>query len=315
MSKFLVLEFGSKSLKIHRRTSAGQFEKANVPWALGHEVYREGRISAATRQRVTKVLGRLVAMGFRKEGMLAIATGAVRDAPDREDFLGFLNEQLKLRVRILSGREEASLLAQGYLEASGDRPALVIDIGGGSLEMVLLGTDLTALRDSLPLGAIRLHYLGAEGADWNYGLVADYIDSTLREAPTARLPIIHGTGGPVKAISKVLKKRDMSLSDLILLEEITRRDGPPAELTAERRPIFLPGVMVMRRLLESGLSERLNYLTIPIGRIFLQRFLGQTREGLTDSMNARLLRDIRITKLHHGPAGTPESRPAGEGKG
>src|SRR6185369_2408261 len=141
----------------------------------------------------------------------------------------------------------------------------------------LLGTDLTALRDSLPLGAIRLHYLGAEGANWNYGLVADYIESTLREAPTARLPMIHGTGGPVKAISKVLKKRDMSLSDLIFLEEITRRDGPPAELTAERRPIFLPGVMVMRRLLESGLSERLNYLTIPIGRIFLQRFLGQTR--------------------------------------
>src|SRR5213593_93925 len=82
-SRFLVLEFGSKSLKVHRKSSRGDFQKVNVPWRLGHDVYKEGRISLETRQQIAVVIRGLVKKGFEREGMLAIATGAVRDAPDR----------------------------------------------------------------------------------------------------------------------------------------------------------------------------------------------------------------------------------------
>jgi len=300
MSKFLVLEFGSKSLKIHRRSRSGAFQKANVPWTLGHEVYRDGRISAECRRRVAQVIRRLSAKGFRREGMLAIATGAVRDAPDREEFLRFMREEAKVALRLLSGREEASLLAQGFLTACGDRPALVIDIGGGSLEMAYLGPERTVLRDSLPLGAIRAHYLGAEpSGGWNAGLVAELIDGVLREAAMVHVPVVHGTGGPLKAIAKLLGRPRVDLAAIAALEEQVLRDGPPPGLSAERSMIFLPGVMVLRRMLLHCRAEALNYISIPIGRIFLERFLGQTHEGLTDTMNARLLQNIRLTRLHH----------------
>ncbi len=299
MSNFLVLELGSKSLKVHRKTTSGRFEKVSVPWSLGHEVYREGNVSPASRQRITEVIQRLESRGFRKEGMLAIGTGAVRDAQDRDSFSSFLKDRLKIGVRILSGREEASLLAQGFLAVSKARPALVLDIGGGSLEMVYLDSDRTILRDSLPLGAIRLHYLGIENnANFNYPLIEDFIESVLGESSVIQLPIITGTGGPLKAISKVLGNPEISLSMLDSLEERVRREGPPDILSEQRRPIFLPGLMVMRRLLLHCRADQLVYRSIPIGRIFLERFLGQTRPELPDIDNARILKNIRITQLH-----------------
>ncbi|MGH9360971.1 MAG: Ppx/GppA phosphatase family protein [Thermoanaerobaculia bacterium] len=312
MSRFLVLEFGSKSLKVHRRSENGQFEKATIAWTLGHEVYRDGRISTSTRERVAKVLAALVARGFRREGMLAIATGAVRDAPDREEFIQFLRQEQKLGVRVLSGREEASLLAQGFLEASGERPALVADIGGGSLEMVYLGADRTALRDSLPLGAIRLHYLGAEpGGRFARPLVSEYIESTLREASVMEIPRIHATGGPVKAIARALGRDRLGRDDLLRLEEQVARDGPPDGLSVERRRIFLPGLMALRRLIEHCRAEYLHYLSIPIGRIFLERFLGQVREGLQTKLNVELLQGMRLTQLHCPEPARDAEREAG----
>ena len=299
MENFLVLEFGSKSLKIHRRGSSGEFHKVNFPWSLGHEVYREGSISNATRKRVREVIERLISRGFRKKGMIAITTGAVRDAPDREEFLSFLREEVKIAVRILSGREEASLLAQGFLEESQERPALIIDIGGGSLEMVYLASDRSVMRDSLPLGAIRLHYLGLEGeGNWNSTLVAETVENILGEASVIQAPRIFGTGGPVKAISFTLGDTTITRKGVRDLEERVMREGPPANLSPRRRPIFLPGVMVVGRLLEHCRAEELRYQRIPIGRMFLKRFLGQTRDHLSDTKNVDLLQKMRITDLY-----------------
>jgi exopolyphosphatase/pppGpp-phosphohydrolase len=298
MSNFLVLELGSKSLKIHRKTSSGGFEKVKVPWAVGHEVYRDGSISPASKELVSDVVRRLEGRGFRKEAMLAVATGAIRDAGDRDDFVAFLKDRVKIGVRVLSGREEASLLAQGFLQASRERPALIIDIGGGTLETVYLEANQTVLRDSLPLGAIRLHYLGLEeGGGFDFELVADQIEGILREASVVRVPEVNGTGGPVKAVSKVLGKKEMSLEELRALEERVRRDGPPRELSEERAPIFLPGLMAIRRFLEHCRGLRLRYLSIPVGRIFLERFLGRMSPELDDRANARLLSNIRITQI------------------
>ena len=316
MSKFLVLEFGSKSIKIHRRTSAGEFQKTNVHWSVGHEVYREGNISAASRRLVTKVIDALTRRGFSRRAMIVIATGAVRDAPDREEFLSFLRNDLKVEVRVLSGREEASLLAQGFLSKAIPRPSFGIDIGGGSLEMVFLDKDRTALRHSLPLGVIRLHYLGSEtrrssesppgaqsGRGFNHRIVADFIVENLREALLLKLSSLHGTGGPVKAVAKVLKDDTIRLGPLRELEERTLREGPPASLSEERQLIFLPGVMVLRRLLEHAEAESIVYQRIPIGQIFLERFLSSLHDGRDgehdDEHTMRKIQGIRITKLHY----------------
>jgi exopolyphosphatase/guanosine-5'-triphosphate,3'-diphosphate pyrophosphatase len=88
----------------------------------------------------------------------AVATSAVREATNRDDFLRRAWEEAGVKVDVVTGVEEARLIHLGVLQAVPvfDRRVLVMDIGGGSTEFVLgLGGDVLDAR-SLKLGAIRL---------------------------------------------------------------------------------------------------------------------------------------------------------------
>jgi exopolyphosphatase / guanosine-5'-triphosphate,3'-diphosphate pyrophosphatase len=88
----------------------------------------------------------------------AVATSAVREATNRNEFLIRAYEEAGVRVEVVSGLEEARLIHLGVLQAVPvfEQRVLVVDIGGGSTEFVLgLGSELLDAR-SLKLGAIRL---------------------------------------------------------------------------------------------------------------------------------------------------------------
>jgi exopolyphosphatase/guanosine-5'-triphosphate,3'-diphosphate pyrophosphatase len=91
------------------------------------------------------------------ERTLAVATSAVRDAENGEAFLGEVEWSYGFKTRLLSGDEEAELSFRG---ASTGRDVaqntLVIDIGGGSTELVVGGTVGLSFHDSLDMGGVRL---------------------------------------------------------------------------------------------------------------------------------------------------------------
>ena len=164
MPSAVVLELGSHSLKAHFvATEKGKPQTLRFPWSLGQEVYDNGRVSKRSLDEMQTAIATLTSQGFRREEFFAIGTGALRDAEHSALVAKRLGEGNGLSIRVLSGREEASLLAQGYLAGGGRMPALIADLGGGSLELVSLDPkDRTLLRESLPLGAVRLHNMGGE---------------------------------------------------------------------------------------------------------------------------------------------------------
>lgn len=87
-----------------------------------------------------------------------VATSAVRDATNGEDFLNRLQRQTGLHVRVLDGEEEARLSFRSALAHFdlGSGRAVVADIGGGSLELVMSVDGVVDRIASLPLGAVRL---------------------------------------------------------------------------------------------------------------------------------------------------------------
>ena len=90
--------------------------------------------------------------------VMAVATSAVREAANREDFLQRAREDAGVDVQVISGFEEARLIHLGVLQAvpAYDRRLLLIDIGGGSTEFLVgQGGDVLTAR-SVKLGAIRL---------------------------------------------------------------------------------------------------------------------------------------------------------------
>jgi exopolyphosphatase/guanosine-5'-triphosphate,3'-diphosphate pyrophosphatase len=110
-------------------------------------------------ERGVATLGRFrrVADTFGAE-LHAVATSAVREAENREDFLEAALVKANVKIEVISGVEEARLIHLGVLQAVPvfDQQVLVVDIGGGSTEFIVgRGEDVLAAR-SLKVGAIRL---------------------------------------------------------------------------------------------------------------------------------------------------------------
>ena len=120
---------------------------------LGEGVDERRKLLPLPIARVRNVLSdyrrELEALGA--ERTLCIATSAVRDAENGEAFLGEIEWSYGFATRLLTGEEEAALTLRGI--GAVEPGTLVVDIGGGSTELQIVGTDL---RVSLDIGCVRL---------------------------------------------------------------------------------------------------------------------------------------------------------------
>jgi len=117
---------------------------------LGEGVEARGRLLPLPIARVRNALSdyRRTAESLGTERILLVATSAVRDAENGEAFLGEIEWSYGFATRLLSGDEEAELTARGAGEL--DPGTLLVDLGGGSTELVL-----GDLHTSLPMGSVR----------------------------------------------------------------------------------------------------------------------------------------------------------------
>ena len=120
---------------------------------LGEGVDERRRLLPLPIARVRNVLSeyRRELESLGAERTLAIATSAVRDAENGEAFLGEIEWSYGFATRLLSGDEEAELTLRGLGAVAAG--TLVVDIGGGSTELQVAGTDV---RTSLDVGCVRM---------------------------------------------------------------------------------------------------------------------------------------------------------------
>src|SRR5262245_19044131 len=111
---------------------------------------------AAAFQTLAKF--RRVAETNKVDEIVAAATSATREAENGGDFIAEVARQTGIRIRVISGTEEARLihLAAGYGVDVGGNTAVVVDIGGGSVEITLGTATHLTLRKSFKTGVIRL---------------------------------------------------------------------------------------------------------------------------------------------------------------
>ncbi|MEW6668017.1 MAG: exopolyphosphatase [Thermodesulfobacteriota bacterium] len=143
----------------------------------------------------------------------AVATGVVRDALNAEPFLALIAERTGIRVRVISGEEEALLTGRGVLHAldAGPGALVIFDLGGGSTEFVFGRKGDLGVR-SLPLGAMLLtrRYLGADPPEpGEIRRLVEHVDAVLREHfPPAGADLrggwIAGTGGTVTTLAAMV---------------------------------------------------------------------------------------------------------------
>ncbi len=157
-----VIDIGTNSARLMVADVQGgrvsQVDRRSSVTRLGRGVDLSGRLSAEAIEDTCEAIGGYVA-AIRELGVErvdAIATSAVRDAANGSAFIAELRERFALGARVLDGEEEARLT---YLGATSEHvpkvPTLVVDIGGGSTELIVGSGEEIEFHTSLQAGVVR----------------------------------------------------------------------------------------------------------------------------------------------------------------
>jgi exopolyphosphatase/guanosine-5'-triphosphate,3'-diphosphate pyrophosphatase len=159
------IDVGSNSIHmvVAQVESDGRFrvlDRAKEMVRLGHRTLTNGRLSADAMNAGLRTLSAFRTLAER-QGVVrfkAVATSAVREARNGGDFIQRVKDEVGLRLTVIPGREEARLIFLGVRHAIDlrEQSALIVDVGGGSVELILTEDDKPAALHSLKIGVARL---------------------------------------------------------------------------------------------------------------------------------------------------------------
>jgi exopolyphosphatase / guanosine-5'-triphosphate,3'-diphosphate pyrophosphatase len=242
---------------------------------LGDGVDERGRLLPVPVARVRNVLSdyrrRLEALGA--ERTLAIATSAVRDADNGEAFLGEVEWSYGFTTQLLSGHDEAMLMFRGVTsERALTEGTVIVDVGGGSTELVAGGPDGVHWHDSLDVGSVRLterflHSDPPSSAEVDdavtavRALLAERVPDEIRTRTGSAVGVA-GTITSLAALALGLDDYDrervhgFQLSANALNDQLERLAGAPVAerrtmrpLDPDRAPVIVGGALVAREVL------------------------------------------------------------------
>ena len=220
---------------------------------LGEGVDERRKLLPLPIARVRNVLSEyrreLEALGA--ERTLCIATSAVRDAENGEAFLGEIEWSYGFATRLLTGEEEAALTLRGI--GAVEPGTLVVDIGGGSTELQIVGTNL---RVSLDIGCVRL----TERFGENVAAVRKHVRDLLPEARAERAVGVAGTVTTIAALDLGLDEygperiHGHGISSAAANEQLGRLAAMTVEARAEiiepgRAPVIVAGAAILAEIL------------------------------------------------------------------
>ncbi len=197
---------------------------------LGESVFRTGSVTEDAMKATCAVLARMANL-YRKldvVGVRAVATSAIRDTRNQREFLARASEAVGAGVEIISGREEGRLVHLGVESnwPQAEKRVLIIDIGGGSAEIIAAEHGRLLEAYSKPLGAVRLREAFLKDdppAPRQLHQMHEYIQAKL-DAPIRRL----GHTGWDRVIATSATAAAVASAVARAPRNEARRDGPPA---------------------------------------------------------------------------------------
>jgi exopolyphosphatase/guanosine-5'-triphosphate,3'-diphosphate pyrophosphatase len=250
---------------------------------LGRGLGDRGLFAPDRMKAAESVLAEFVALagahGVPAHAIKAIATSGARRAMNARTWFGRVRRKTGLRVEIISGEQEARLTWLGAMRGLhlGPGPRLVIDLGGGSTELVLGEGDNMVFRDSLALGSVRLTETFLTEEVYNPADLAKmkhHIDTQLSTLSLSTTPsYVVGVAGTVTSLTAMalgLKKFDAARIHGATLDRETLRKFETAfvntdaeqrrnmvPMSPKRADYLLAGAMVLDRVLRMARSPGL----------------------------------------------------------
>ena len=230
---------------------------------------------------------------------LAIATSAVRDAENGEAFLGEIEWSYGFVTQLLDGASEASLMTRGV---SAGRPALestlLVDIGGGSTELVLCSSGAVASATSIDVGCVRLteRFLRSDPpAAPELAAAAAYVRALLPTLDASSAIGVAGTVTTLATLDLALAAYDPKrthghhVTRTAVTEHLARLAGMTEEerlrvagIEPGRAPVIVAGLVILLEILDAyGLAEiEVSERDILHGAAYAAAELPEPEEGL-----------------------------------
>lgn len=300
-----IVDMGSNAIRFLVAEAAGPtvtvLENHRLPVRLGREVFHTGQIPDTTLADTVDAFRRFRATCDRlgAQRIRAIATSAMRDARNRDLLIDRVRDACGIEIEVISGTQEAYLLKLG-VEAVIDLRrgrSLLVDVGGGSVEVVMVEDGQVSNADSYRLGALRMLEALRDSATSNESFV-DLMHKHLRSLE--RRIVDRFEGRPFDRYVAVGGNID-SLTDLVHLRTGARRqegvDCCPLTALAEE-VADLAALSVEQRIERRGLKPDRADTILPAGLVYLR--LGELA-GVDRVLAPRVgIKDGLLQEVFHG---------------
>lgn len=193
---------------------------------LGDRNLETGELKPEVIKKAIACLGRFqeLAKSLEAESIIAVATSAVRESPNGRDFIHKVETEIGLNIDLISGQEEARRIYLGVLSGMefNHQPHIIVDIGGGSTELILGDSQEPRSLTSTKVGAVRLtgEYITTDpisDQEFQYlqayarGMLERSVEDVLSHLQSNELPQLVGTSGTIETIATIHAKEKMGV--------------------------------------------------------------------------------------------------------
>ncbi len=277
-----VIDIGSNSIRmvVFEKTSRFAFHllhEAKSKVRISQNAYQNGgNLQPAAMDRTFYALSDFltVAASFKVTKTLCVATSALRDAPNKAEFIQRVKKELHLNIKVIDGTKEAIFGAVACANLLPEQAnALTIDIGGGSTEFALINQKSVSNPISLDLGTVRLKELFFDTGKIDEAVT--YIDTKLDLLETLHPTTLIGIGGTFRAIANALilhtkyplnkihgyecgyKLFNQFIEDILAADEMKLKK---LHIKTDRFDVIKPGALILQRVLKklSSVSKLLS---------------------------------------------------------
>ncbi|MBU6376080.1 MAG: Ppx/GppA family phosphatase, partial [Bdellovibrionales bacterium] len=286
--RFGIIDLGTNSVRfdVHQMGIDGQarlLHREKLMVRLGQGVFLRGRLSSEAKRRTIHAFRSFARTcdDLSVKRVLAFGTSALREANDSSVLLDEIRAASGIDVRIISGTEEARLIARGILSHE-KRPKgkfALVDIGGGSTEISICQGKKVLFSESFPLGTARLQQVflkssppqSVNGRDPVQEL-RQYLRSILhpkmKSQKWPKVDRVLGSSGTIKVLYRILRKSGQSKQPLRkgiskLVEEM--QEMTPIDLLeiqgmeAKRADMILAGTVLFDECLLALGAKRFSF--------------------------------------------------------
>lgn len=270
-----VIDVGSNSVRlvVYRIDGRAMTSILNekVMAGLGRGGARTGALSKDGVEQALRALRRFATLieALQIKDVFAVGTAAVREAKDGREFAARMEAESGIKLRILSGDDEARLSALGVSAGAPDAKGLVGDLGGASLELIEISPKGVGRGETFPLGPLTLM-----DGEFDYARTSKQVEQVLERTKLLgkRGGDFYAVGGAWRALGRidialtnhplgVLHHHEMSRNEVMKVVDAVRKQSRRSlerlEEAAAKRAETLPyAAVVLEHVMQAGQFDR-----------------------------------------------------------